>query len=414
VGVLFLGNLVSAIGRFMMRPFMTMYVYDKFHVPLAQLGWFISFSSLAGILAGTVAGTLADRLGRRPIMIASLLLSGILIAGYTLTGSLPAFTTLFVLQGAVSTLFFPASSATIADVTPSEGRLQAYGLIRIAVNLGAVIGPLVAGVMLSGGNYNTAFLITALTDLVFTAMVVLWIPETRPEAALPASAPAGAGRAEAGTKAGGPAGGAARGGYREVFSDGLLVLFLFIGVLVGTSYAQLETTLPLHLTRELHLPMRTYTSLLALNGALVVVLQAPTTWLISPWRTGRILALSSALYAIGFGSYALLRTLPPLMAMMVVITLAEMIASPSLSRFVADLAPPHLRGRYMAVSGLSWAISGVIGPALGASLMASLGGASVWVVAGLLCALAVPSYLYLDHLHRRSFPAQAPAGNRLV
>lgn len=381
IAVLFLGNLVSAIGRFMMRPFMTMYVYDKFHVPLSQLGLFVSLSSLAGVLAGTLAGTLADRIGRRPVMIGSLFLSGTLIVGYTLTGSLPVFTVLFALHGALSTLFFPASSATIADVTTSEGRLHAYGLIRIAVNVGAVAGPMIAGLMLSSGNYNAVFLITALAEFVFTLMVAAWIPETRPDHP-------------------GRPGAAPEGSYREVLADRVLMLFLLVGVLVGTSYAQLETTLPLHL-RQLGLPMQSYTSLLALNGALVVIFQAPITWLIARWRTGWTLALSSALYAIGFGSYAALRSLPPLLGMMVVITLAEMVASPSLSRFVADLAPPHLRGRYMAVSGLPWAVAGVVGPTLGSAVMAVAGGPGVWVVAGLLCTVAVPLYLYLGRAHER-------------
>lgn len=384
VGVLFLGNLISAIGRFMMRPFMTMYVYDKFHVPLAHLGWFLSFSSLAGILASAAAGALADRVGRRPVMLGSLALSGVLIAGYTLTPSLAVFTALFVLHGAVSNLFFPASSATVADVTPTGQRLQAYGLIRIAVNVGAVVGPLAAGLILSKGDYNTAFLAAAAGYFVFTALVAVCIPETRP--ALPPAHPDGK----------------PEGGYREVFSDGLLLVFLVAGILVGTSYDQLEVTLPLHLTKELGLPVSAYTSLLALNGALVVVLQAPTTWLVAAWRTGWTLALSSALYAVAFASYAFLRTTPPMLAMMVVITVAEMMASPSQSQFVADLAPVHLRGRYMAVAGLSWAVAGVVGPVLGPALMASFGGASVWLVAGLLSAVSVPVYLYLDRRHRQT------------
>jgi MFS family permease len=377
VWVLFLGNLVSAVGRFMMRPFMTLYVYERFHVPLAQLGLFISCASLAGILASLVAGTLADRVGRRPVMIGSLAASAALIAGYTTTQSLTVFTALFVLHGAVSQLFFPASSATIADITRGEEQLHAYGLVRIAVNVGAVLGPMLAGFILSGGNYDTAFLLTAFSNLAFTLMVLLGVPETRPDHPRHPGARTG-------------------GGYREVFSDRLFVLFVLAGILVGTSYAQLETTLPLHLTKQLQLPMRSYSTLLALNGALVVVCQAPLTWLVAPWRTGRTLALSSALYAVGFGSYALLSTLPPLLAMMVVITLAEMLAAPSLSRFVADLAPPHLRGRYMAVSGLSWAAGGVVGPVLGGSLMAAFGGASVWLVAGALCAATVPFYLWLE------------------
>ncbi|MGE5508524.1 MAG: MDR family MFS transporter [Chitinophagales bacterium] len=381
VWVLFFGNLISAVGRFMMRPFMTMYIYDRFHVPLTQLGWYVGLSSLAGIVFNTLAGTLADQVGRRPVMAGSLLLSGLFILGYTVTHSLAAFTLLFILHGAVSALFFPASSAAIADVTPSEQRLQAFGLTRIAVNTGAVVGPMTAGFILAGRSYHTAFLVTALCDLFFLALVLALVPETRPRLA-----PVAGGDRPV-----------PRGGYGEVMADGFFLLFILVGLLVSVSYSQLESTLPLHLTRELGLPVKVYASLLALNGALVVLLQAPATALVSRWRTGRTLALSSALYAVGFGSYAFLRSFAPLAAMMVVITLGEVISMPSFSKFVADVSPTHLRGRYMAASGLGWAVAGVVGPIAGTAMMGAWGGGSVWVAAGLVCAAAAGLYLMLEN-----------------
>jgi MFS family permease len=321
-------------------------------------------------------------------MAGSLLFSGLFILGYTVTHSLTAFTVLFILHGAVSALFFPASSAVVADVTPSEQRLQAFGLVRIAVNTGAVFGPMAAGFILAGRSYHTAFIVTAICDLLFLALILALVPETRP-----ASAPT--------TPEGSPA---ASGGYREVLADGLFLVFVLVGILVSVSYGQLESTFPLHLTQELHLPVKTYASLLALNGALVVLLQAPSTAVVSRWRTGPALALSSALYAIGFGSYAFLRSFIPLAAMMVVITVGEVISMPSYSKFVADVSPVHLRGRYMAASSLGWSVAGVVGPIAGTALMGAWGGGSVWIAAGLACAVATGLYLMLEKAfaHRRA------------
>ena len=55
---------------------------------------------------------------------------------------------------------------------------------------------------------------------------------------------------------------------------------------------------------------------------------------------------------------------------MVMLTLGEMIAMPTYLAYVSQLAPPHMRGRYLGVSGFTWAIGLIIGPALGMKLFA--------------------------------------------
>jgi MFS family permease len=389
VWILFWGNLISAVGRFMMRPFMALYLGDRLGVPVSAIGWYIGVSSLAGVFSGFIAGTLADRFGRKSLMAVSLIVDAMVIAAYTTTNSLSTFSLLFVLHGAVTPLFFPASSATIADVTSSERRAQAYGLVRIAVNVGAVLGPPI-GAILVLRSYNVAFLITAATTFLFGLIVLVLVPETKPAAMVHSNT--------------------REQGYGEVLKDGFFMLFVLLGILVGTSYSQLETTLPLFLKAERGMSEYHYGYLMALNGFLVVTLQIPVTWAVNRFRTSQALALSSLLYAIGFGAYAYLARFDAMMVAMVIVTFGEMVSSPSYSKFVADIAPVNLRGRYMAMSALPWAISGIIGPPLGSTLMGGLGGASVWRLAAGLCFVSAALYLTLDQRNRHRRHAANPPG----
>ena len=63
------------------------------------------------------------------------------------------------------------------------------------------------------------------------------------------------------------------------------------------------------------------------------------------------------------------------------------LALPMASAYVADLAPPHMRGRYMGVNGMTWALSLILGPALGMKLLVFSAGA-FWLVCGVLGLLA--------------------------
>jgi MFS family permease len=72
---------------------------------------------------------------------------------------------------------------------------------------------------------------------------------------------------------------------------------------------------------------------------------------------------------------------------MAIVTFGEMLTIPVSVAYIADLAPPHLRGRYMGANGLVWAAALVIGPGLGMKLFA-IGPAVLWLSCGALGLLA--------------------------
>ena len=77
------------------------------------------------------------------------------------------------------------------------------------------------------------------------------------------------------------------------------------------------------------------------------------------------------LCAAGYALNALTHSVVGLALCMLILTLGEMIAMPASQAYIADLAPQHMRGRYMGVSGLTWALALITGPALGLRFFAS-------------------------------------------
>jgi MFS family permease len=83
------------------------------------------------------------------------------------------------------------------------------------------------------------------------------------------------------------------------------------------------------------------------------------------------MAVGYILCATGYALNALAHSISGLAVCILIFTLGEMIAMPTSQAYLADLAPQHMRGRYMGVSGLTWALALITGPALGLKLFAT-------------------------------------------
>ena len=171
-----------------------------------ETGMIMSLSALAGIVAAPVWGALTERAGRKPVLLAGMLVPAAclgLTAGLVemrLSLAIPAGLALAavfavrVLQAAFSGSVLPAAQAHMADTTGRQQRVQGMGFLGSSFGLGAILGGMVAW-RIGGSAPTVSFAVLA--ALAFTAGLAVWLclPETRerPTAdreTVPTSAPA--------------------------------------------------------------------------------------------------------------------------------------------------------------------------------------------------------------------------------
>jgi DHA1 family tetracycline resistance protein-like MFS transporter len=113
-------------------------------------GLLVSSFALMLFFFAPVMGALSDRVGRRPVLLISILGSGL---DYFAMAASPVLWVLFITRmlNGVSGSTITVCNAYIADVTPPEKRAGAYGIVGAAFGLGFVIGPAVGGVL---GEYD--------------------------------------------------------------------------------------------------------------------------------------------------------------------------------------------------------------------------------------------------------------------
>jgi MFS family permease len=388
VWLLELGGAANSLGNGIVLPFLIIYLHEVRHFGLGVSGLVVAALFGVGLCSGPLAGRAVDAIGARTTLMASL---GLLAVGY---GAFPfvhrpwqAFG-LAALAGAGNGGFAPSHSSLLAALTSREQRNAAYALHRATDNLGYGIGGLIGGLIATTqvpASFSVLFALDAGTFVAFMLMLA-FVPAPQPT----------------------PAAARTAGSYSEVVRDRTFVwLLVLIAVLVAGAYAQISTVLPPYAKEHAHVGELGIGVIFFVNTLAIVLAQLPLAKAIEGRRRLRVLALSAAIFAgtcacvLGVGVW-LDRgaAVVGLCAVIVAFSVGECLHGAMQNPLVADLAPEHLLGRYMALRTIAWQIGFLIGPAAGTFLLAR-SPTLLWLGAAGVCAAAAAASLWLG----RSLPA---------
>lgn len=346
VYLLCVGTFINRFGCFV-SPFLVYYLERRGHGATAA-GLAVSAYGAGHLGANLLGGPLADHLGRRRTIALSMLLA----AGFTLllatVSSLPLLYLVVFLTGLTGEMLRPAVGALIADLTPKEDRLTAYAAYRVALNAGFAAGPAVAG-FLAQRSLTILFVGDALTSAAYGLLVLYGLrgvheqpaPSTEGPRLLPALRGQGA----------------------------ALRRFLLASMLIALLFFQYNSTFALLVADAGH-PPSVYGLLTSLNGLIVVLLELPLTQVTRRLPPRRVLAFGYLLTGLGFALNRYARSSMALGGTVALWTLGEICTAPVASTYIANMAPPELRGRFIGAYGLTWSLGFLLGPALGMRLYA--------------------------------------------
>jgi MFS family permease len=382
------GGLANAFGNGVAYPFTVIYLHNVRGFSLGIAGLVLATNAVVGLGAGPLAGVVVDRFGARVTLAVSLLLMAI---GF---GSFPWVTEPWhaflasAIAGVGNGGFWPSQSTLLAGLTPQNRRHAAFALQRVSRNLGIGLGGITGGLIATtsdASSFTVLYMIDAITFVAF-AVVLSFVPE--PE--LPEEAHE------------------RRGRYLDVLRHRVFVAFVALNVLfVAAGYAQLEL-LPVFAKNEAGVTEKAIGVIFFANTLVIVLAQLPVSKLLEGRRRMRSLAVMTVLWAAAWLGVMLSGALLEASAAAVAFGLAVMVFAvgecfqgPTQGALVADLAPAHVRGRYMAVSTLSWEAGFIIGPAAGGFILAAEP-LALWPLAACVCLAAGAGALALE----RSLPRE--------
>ena len=381
------GTLINRLGGFVI-PFLTLYLTAQREIPVSQAALMVSLFGAGSFIAQLSGGELTDRLGRRPVMLMSFFITPVfmVVLGLARDLALISIATFFV--GFFTDLYRPAVGAAIADLVPPESRTRAYGYNYWAINLGAAVAPLLAG-LIADYNFFILFLADAVTTAAFGFIVLLGIRETRP-AAVHQTSPARTGER-----------------ISQLKRAPILLIYSVITLFFGIVYMQGNVTLPIDMQAH-GLGPAEYGVAIAVNGLLIILTTIPVSTMAAKWPRFETVAAASVLLGLGFGFTALATNLPLFALSVAIWTLGEIAATSVGPTIIADLSPVELRGLYQGIFGAAWGLSYFVGPLAGGWVYEHWGSNTLWLgclVVGLLTALC---YLALRAPARRQMAKPHP------
>ena len=355
VYVLQTGGLVNAFGNGVVLPFLIIYLHNVRGIPLGLAGVAAATQSATALLSGLFGGSLSDRIGPKRVLVGALCVMTVAFALMPLIRHPWQAFAIYVIWGAGSGSFWPAQSTLLAALTPPARRSPAYALQRLTMNLGAAIGGVAAGLIASVAHPSTFTVLFRVSCATYVAYIVVLArvrtPDLHPERA--------------------------GGSWRLVARDRTFVAYTALNAAFMTAAISLMIELlPAFGKNVTHVSEQQVGIIYALDAIGIVVFQLPVAKLLQGRRRMRGLAAMGVVWAISMsivwaaGEWTTTTVAAVVLcAAMLVFALGECLHGAIQAPLGADLAPPRLLGRYLALSSLSWQVGWIVGPAGGGFLL---------------------------------------------
>ena len=396
--LMILGIVISTAGGSMVWPFMLIYAGGKLGLPLSAVASLISINAGVGLFASFLAGSLADRIGRKAVMVASLAMIGVAYIFMVQAETYAQFAVIMAFIGLSNPLYQVGADAMLADMIPSEQRTDAYSINRIANNAAFGIGPAIGG-FLATRSYSLAFYGAAIGFIAYSVIWFLFAKETlkvQPEARENTHISFKP-RLDSNS-------------YLRVFKDKAYMAFVALVAIGLTAPSILWILMPVYAKANFNIPESLYGWIPTTNAAMCVFIQYAVTNVTRKHKTLPVIAVGMFIYALGAGSVALATGFGGFWLSMVILTFGELVIVPTASKYVADISPEDMRGRYMSLYWFGWGASRTLAPLIGGWLNDNISPKSIWI-GGLLFGLTSALGLVLlnrltQHRNDASFPAQ--------
>jgi MFS family permease len=381
------GNALNYFGTGLIVPFEIVYLHTARGFSTATAGLVLATVMATAAVVTLPSGALLDRFSAKRILIAGTLVNAVGYGGLAFVDRPWQGFVCSAVGGAGFGLVGTAGQVLTLTLVTAEQRAASTALRRVSGNLGIGLGATVAGLVVAATHYRLQalqglYLVDALTFVLFAVVLLVWIPDP--------------GRVVA------PSASAGTGGLRAVARDRLL-LALIAGnlslVLIGGAF--FLNILPPFAVAHTPVGAGELGVVKFANTFFIVVAQVPATRVLARMRRTHALAATSAIFSVGLAAVLLatktgstLAATAVLAGVAIVIAIAECGQFVVLGPLVAEIAPPHLLGRYMSLYQLSFMAGVALGPAVGGVLLGTAPDA-IWWGGALALALTGAGFLGL-------------------
>ncbi|NTU91054.1 MAG: MFS transporter [Chlorobiaceae bacterium] len=178
--ILFLTVLLDLIGFGIVLPLLPTYAKQLGATP-TMIGLIAAIYSSMQFIFSPIWGKLSDKIGRRPVMLSSILLAAASYTFFSQAVSIPLLILARALSG-IGSANISAAQASITDLTDAKTRSGAMGMLGAAFGIGFIIGPLIGGVLMTNYGISMVGIFAAALNSINFLLAVFFLPESNPHA----------------------------------------------------------------------------------------------------------------------------------------------------------------------------------------------------------------------------------------
>lgn len=375
-------SIVTFINRAgaMVIPFLSLYLIDQKGFSLPQVGWIMTFYGFGSLVGNLIGGKLTDIIGYYKTIVLSLFFGGLGFIGIQFLDTFYSVCFgMFFLMIAVD-IYRPAIFVAADAYSINNNVTRNIGLIRLAINLGFSIGPVIGGILIARISYASIFWVDGITCMLASFLLVLLLKpkKNKKEEDIIIQPKEGV----------------------SPYRNPAFLLFFLVMVINAVAFIQYFSTVPIYYKQAHGLSEDTIGSLLFLNGILIVVFEMPLIAWVERLGMSKITATILGIIFLAFSFIILNFSLSfgILIFGMILMTIGEMIGSPFSNALALNMAPKGRKGSYMGLYSMSFSVSHIIGHNAGMNAIYNFGFDATWYGLFIVLIIAAIIIMYLPSL----------------
>ncbi len=364
VWFLALTTLINRAGA-MVIPFLSLYLNKYLDYSLSQIGWIMTFYGFGSVVGVYFGGKLTDKIGYYKVMYSSLILTGIAFIGLQFVTTFTSLGIGIFILSMVADAFRPAIWVALADYSSEENRTRSVTLIRLAINLGFSMGPAIGGFIIAHISYQGLFWVDGITCLLASVIILKYLSQK-------VSSPSKKNK-EQKIKL-------------SPYKDRQYMIFWFAMFLVGFTFMQYFSTVPLFYSQNMQMTEQQIGLLLATNGLIIFLLEMPVVHNLEKSKINglRIVIIGVFLIAVSFFILNISNWIGIAIIGILFMTFGEILGFPFSNSYALDRAKKGNPGEYMAMYSMSFSFAHILGPNMGMHISEKYGFSMTFYLMGTL------------------------------
>lgn len=330
----------------------------EFGAGVQTLGWMTMSFALAQFIAAPFMGSLADRIGRRPLIIVSLIAYIAANIGFLFASTTTGFIVIRTFEGALTAGLFPSAMGVVADISPEDERGRWSGILMGAYGAGFIFGPVLGGFLYDGWGYAMPFILSAFMAVLALLAAITVVPETRNDEIRRRDRLYQLREAQL-------------DGYKKSsLWDSLpkpLIVFgtlLSLDFMIVFSFAFVEPQMIFYFYEQLGWSTIQFGVIVGAYGGSLVISQLLFGQLSDRFARKPVIIIGMLLYATFYVALAIISSYPLMIIAAITSGIGEALVMPALSAYYLDITSEQHRSRVLGIKEASAALGGVLGPLL--------------------------------------------------